>query len=157
MAETGAPADALVFEITEGGALAGDGRAIRVLEGLRALGARIAVDDFGTGYASFEYLCDFDPDIVKLDRAFLRSRHSGGSGRLLSVLVEVAHRLGKPVVVEGIEHHRDLAQALNTSCEMGQGYFLGRPQAAEAFLRTQIEDPRRRRPTAPEPGLALGA
>ena len=146
MEETGAPAEALVFEITEGGALVGDRRALGVLEGLRGLGARIAVDDFGTGYASFEYLCDFDPDIVKVDRAFLRSGGGRGSAGLLSALVDVAHRLGKPVVAEGVEQSGDLELALNAGCEMAQGYFVGRPMSAAAFLRTQIVQPRRLQP-----------
>ncbi|HUG42320.1 MAG TPA: GGDEF domain-containing phosphodiesterase [Longimicrobiales bacterium] len=137
--ESGAPADALVFEITEGGALAGNGVATGVLDGLRGLGARVAVDDFGTGYASFEYLCDFDPDLVKLDRTFLLRGGGGGSDRLFGALVDVAHRLGKPVVAEGVEDPAELRRSLDTGCEMAQGYFLGRPVPASTFLKRHVE------------------
>lgn len=131
---TGADPRSLVFEVTEGTALAAEGEANAVLEGLRSLGARVAIDDFGTGYASFEYLRDFDPDLVKLDRVFL-----GGDGerhqRLLNSLVSMAHHMGKPVVVEGVEEEEHRERVAASGCDMIQGFLLARPMDASHISR----------------------
>lgn len=136
MDETETPADRVVFEITERSALAGNGQARDMLEELRRLGTRIAVDDFGAGYASFEYLCAFDPDVVKLDRAFVAA---GGSPEpLLPALVDLAHSLGKPVVAEGVESRAELDRVVATASDLVQGYFMGRPVAGPGFVRRHV-------------------
>jgi EAL domain-containing protein (putative c-di-GMP-specific phosphodiesterase class I)/GGDEF domain-containing protein len=135
---TSVPSESLVFEITERSSLSGDGVGRRVLEGLRDLGARVAVDDFGTGYASFEYLRDFDPDLVKLDRAFVAGGRGQKPDRLLAALVDLAHTLGKPVVAEGVENPEELKHSVDCACEMAQGYLLGRPISGPAFLDSHI-------------------
>lgn len=135
---TGAPADGVVFEITERSALAGTGNATGVLTELRDQGVRIAVDDFGTGYASFEYLCNFDPDVVKLDRAFTAEPGQSGAVNLLAMLVDLAHRLGKPVVVEGVEQPTEWDRVAASRCEFVQGYFTGRPVSRLAFVRQHL-------------------
>jgi EAL domain-containing protein (putative c-di-GMP-specific phosphodiesterase class I)/GGDEF domain-containing protein len=132
------PPDALVFEITERSSLSGDGVGRQVLEELRTLGARVAVDDFGTGYASFDYLRDFDPDLVKLDRTFVAGHTGSKPDRLLVALVDLAHALGKPVVAEGVENPVELRHSIDCTCEMAQGYFLGRPISGAAFLNSHI-------------------
>lgn len=138
LASTGAPADGLVFEITERSALGGTGSAGDVLREIRAQGIRIAVDDFGTGYASFEYLTTFDPDVVKLDRAFTVEPAEPGATNLLAMLVEMAHRMGKPVVVEGVEEPTEWDRVAASRCEFVQGYFTGRPVSRLAFTRQHI-------------------
>lgn len=136
LAETAMPAGRVMFEITERSAIAGDGQVRALLEDLRALGTRIAVDDFGAGYASFEYLCEFDPDLVKLDRAFVAA--SGGSQPVLPALVQLAHNLGKPVVVEGVENQTEWSRVVATESELVQGYFMGRPVSSRSFLRQHV-------------------
>jgi EAL domain-containing protein (putative c-di-GMP-specific phosphodiesterase class I) len=130
---TGTPAAALVFEVTERTTIAGNGPAARALDGLRGLGARVAVDDFGTGYAGLEFLRDYDPDLIKLDRGFVAAGRDARADRILGPLVELAHRLGKPVIAEGVERPGDLRRSVGAGCEMAQGYLLGRPVPAATF------------------------
>lgn len=138
MEATDTPADAVMFEITERSAIAGSRETRALLEELRALGTRIAVDDFGAGYASFEYLCEFDPDIVKLDRAFVAEGLSPEP--LMPALVELAHHLGKPVVIEGVENRFEWDRVVATGSDLVQGYFMGRPVASPGFMRRHIEE-----------------
>lgn len=135
---TGAPADGVMFEITERSALAGSDHALDVIEALRSRGIRVAVDDFGAGYASFEYLTHFDPDVVKLDRAFTVEPGTAGGENLLPMLVEMAHRMGKPVVVEGVEQSTEWDRVAASRCEFVQGYFTGRPVSRLAFSRQHL-------------------
>ena len=138
LSTTGAPADGVVFEITERSALAGSDHALDVLEALRGRGVRVAVDDFGSGYASFEYLTHFDPDVVKLDRAFTVEPGTDSAENLLPMLVEMAHRMGKPVVVEGVEQSTEWDRVAASRCEFVQGYYTGRPISRPAFTRQHI-------------------
>jgi EAL domain-containing protein (putative c-di-GMP-specific phosphodiesterase class I)/GGDEF domain-containing protein len=135
---TGADPGTVVFEVTESAAVSGDGQATRVLDGLRSLGSRVAVDDFGTGYASFSYLREFDPDLVKLDRLFVTGDDHPRSQRLLHSLVLMAHHMGKPVVVEGLEEEEQRQRLVDSGCDMVQGYLLGRPVAPEEFTRRYL-------------------
>jgi diguanylate cyclase len=131
LAETRAEPSSLVLEVTESAALSD--AATRVLHGLHELGVWVAIDDFGTGYASFEYLRKFDPDLVKLDGVFVPTADDPRERRLLHSLVRMAHHMGKPVVVEGVEDEEQRLRLLDSSCDMIQGYFLGRPVPAERF------------------------
>lgn len=126
----------LVLEVTESAALTSG--ATTVLEGLRSLGLWVAIDDFGTGYASFEYLRQFDPDMVKLDGIFLPTDDSPRQRRLLQSLITMAHNLGKPVVVEGVEDERQRERLADSGCDMLQGYLLGRPMEAAEFARLHL-------------------
>lgn len=133
LARTGMDPESLIFEVTENMALSPEGTAARVLDSLRGLGARIAIDDFGTGYASFEYLRDFDPDLIKLDRVFLAGDGNPRYHRLLHSLILMAHHMGKPVVVEGLEQEEQRQRLIDSKCDMVQGYLLGRPVSAIDF------------------------
>ncbi len=138
---TEADPTALVFEVTESAALSGDGQATQVLVGLRSLGSRVAVDDFGTGYASFSYLREFDPDLVKLDRLFVAGDNHPRAQKLLHSLVLMAHHMGKPVVVEGLEEETQRQRLEDSGCDMVQGYLLGRPVSPTEFNRCYIATP----------------
>jgi EAL domain-containing protein (putative c-di-GMP-specific phosphodiesterase class I) len=96
------------------------------------------VDDFGTGYASFSYLREFDPDLVKLDRLFVAGESHPRSQRLLHSLVLMAHHMGKPVVVEGLEEEAQRQRLEDSGCDMVQGYLLGRPVAPDEFTHRYI-------------------
>ncbi len=141
LARTQVEPGSLIFEVTESTALAGNGNAAGVLEALRDLGSRIAIDDFGTGYASFEYLRDFDPDLVKLDQVFVTGHDHARADRLLRSLVLMAHHMGKPVVVEGVEEESQRERLLDSECDMVQGFLLGRPVAAEVFAELHLGAP----------------
>jgi diguanylate cyclase (GGDEF)-like protein len=142
MKERGVDPRSIVFEVTENTALARNGEVVRVLQELRQLGSRIAVDDFGTGHASFEYLRDFDPDLVKLDRVFIAGGDQPRYQKLFHSLVLMVHHLGKPVVVEGLEEEAQHARLLESGADMAQGFLLGRPVGRAEFeaqyLKTSI-------------------
>ena len=126
--EVGADFSRLVFEITEGEAFP-DLRLLKsILERYRREGARVALDDLGSGHTSLAYLAELKPDIVKLDRALIQGLHRSASAfRLVRSLVDYAHDLGIQVVAEGIEEPEELDAISQTGVDLVQGYFLGRP------------------------------
>jgi diguanylate cyclase (GGDEF)-like protein/PAS domain S-box-containing protein len=143
----GLPPDALLVEVTEG-AMADSRRAVTTLEALRALGVRVAVDDFGAGYSSLARLRDLPLDALKIDRAFLGT--PGGKGEaILSAVVELARGLDVPTVVEGVETIEQLALLRRIGATCAQGYLLARPMApqdvpawAGAWREGRSHDPR---------------
>ena len=126
--EVGADFSRLVFEITEGEDFP-DTRLLKsILERYRAEGARVALDDLGSGRTSLSYLADLKPDIVKLDRGLIQGLHQSKPGfRLVQSLVEYAHDLGIQVVAEGIEKPEELVAVKEAGVDLVQGYYLGRP------------------------------
>jgi diguanylate cyclase (GGDEF)-like protein len=134
----GFPPEALCLEVTE--SMLTDVAVSSVLVEVRALGVKVAIDDFGIGYSSLSYLLRLPADVVKLDRSFLEM--AGGSTRgpdFVGAVVALAHVAGKVVIVEGIETASQLEMAIAMGADMLQGFLLARPlsvQAAEeAFLR----------------------
>lgn len=121
----------LTFEITEGVFLRDDDRALVVLNDLRCLGVKVALDNFGTGYSSLGYLLRFPVDIVKIDRVYISRLGRDRTSRLLvSAVIELAHGLGMTVVAEGVEtaqQHRELAIL---GCDSCQGFHFARPMPA---------------------------
>jgi predicted signal transduction protein with EAL and GGDEF domain len=127
----------LVLEVTESGAVEADGVAVGVLQRLRAMGVRIELDDFGSGYASFSAMAGLPLDGVKLDRGLVVEQAKADEPRLLAASVEMAHALGLTVVAEGIEDEALLALVRGIGCDLVQGYLLGRPMPPEE-LRARI-------------------
>ncbi len=120
--------DSLMVEITEQSLLTDMRRARSVVAALRRRGYRIALDDFGAGYASLGYLREFDVDVVKLDRSFVVSaRQDDRSARLLVSVVDLLHGLGTRVLAEGIEDTSDETLVTAAGCDLAQGYHYGRP------------------------------
>jgi len=139
----GLPASTFVLEVTETGILADAVRADAVVRELRALGVAIAIDDYGTGNASLTYLKRLEIDELKVDRSFV-SNIGSDSHDLIIVrsTIALAHSLGLRVVAEGIEDAETLQALVELGCPVGQGYFLGRPMAAEEIeVRLGLEQP----------------
>jgi len=108
---------------------------------LRDMGVSISIDDFGTGYSSLGYLQKLRVDSLKIDHSFTRDiAFDANAHSLLHALVDLAHRLGMKVVVEGIETRAQLDAMRNIGCDMAQGYFLGRPAPASPILDLELED-----------------
>jgi diguanylate cyclase (GGDEF)-like protein len=125
------PADRLVIEVLETSVIEDDREALRTLELLRALGARISVDDFGAGYASLARLHALEPDIIKVDRSLIAAENDpGGPSPLLTGVAELGHRIGAVVVAEGVETPIQLAAAHAAGCDAVQGFLCGRPTNA---------------------------
>ncbi|WP_407571627.1 EAL domain-containing protein [Deinococcus altitudinis] len=126
--EVGADFSRLVFEITEGEDFPDLELLKSILERYRQEGARVALDDLGSGHTSLVYLAELKPDIVKLDRALIQGLSpSKPAFRLVRSLVDYAHDLGIQVVAEGIEEPEELVAAREAGVDLVQGYYLGRP------------------------------
>ncbi len=117
----------LVIEVTES-AVGDTEHARTVLDGLRDAGARIWIDDFGTGFSSLARLNSLTFDGLKLAREFVWSLDSPHGWGIAVAIVGIARALSIPVIAEGVETHRQLQQVRKLGCTMAQGYLLGRPE-----------------------------
>ncbi len=137
------PPHLLCAEITESAVMADAEHTLQVLNRLFALGVRIAIDDYGTGYASLSYLKHLPADELKIDCTFVRHLTTDLSDQaIVRSTVNMAHSLGIRVVAEGVEDQVswDLLGALR--CDLAQGYYLSRPVPAEdleCWLRAREE------------------
>lgn len=95
---------------------------------LDKLGVKIAIDDFGTGYSSLSYLKRFPISKLKIDQSFVRDVISDSEdAALIEAIIAMGHSLNIPVVAEGIETDEQLAFLVSKGCDMGQGFFIGKP------------------------------
>lgn len=117
----------ITLEITESALLADHDSAAARLNSLREAGLRIAVDDFGTGYASLAYLTSLPLDMLKIDRGLIAEIVRRDRDQIVvKALISLARQLGLSVVVEGVEDAEQLALLRNWGCDLYQG-FLGSP------------------------------
>lgn len=94
----------------------------------KAAGFQITVDDFGTGYASLEYLTRLEPDTVKIDRTFVRPIvDDARTGAVLRRVLQMARDLGVRVIAEGAESPEHVRLLTELGCDMAQGYAIGKP------------------------------
>jgi EAL domain-containing protein (putative c-di-GMP-specific phosphodiesterase class I) len=111
-----------------------------VLDQLRSLGLRIAVDDFGTGQSSLVYLKRFPLTTLKIDREFLRDvQREASDAAIFRSIVQLGHSLGLYVIAEGIETEADRRLVEEQHCDGMQGYYFSRPLTAAdvpAWLRS---------------------
>ncbi|MET0131075.1 MAG: EAL domain-containing protein [Stenotrophomonas chelatiphaga] len=132
----GLDASRLTLEITETTAMKNVETSLQILNALTALGVRISIDDFGTGYSSLLYLKRMPATELKIDRAFVRDLEDNAEdAAIVSSIVALGRSLQFNVVAEGVETagQRDYLSSLG--CDQLQGYHLGRPMAADEFLR----------------------
>jgi diguanylate cyclase len=131
LADNGLPADRLVLEITESSLVEID-IARPAIERLSQLGVRLAIDDFGIGYSALSYLAHLPIDIVKIDRSFIAALvQDGPEEAMASAIMALAKRLDMTTVGEGIETAAQLEQLRALGCDLGQGFYLGRPAPGE--------------------------
>jgi EAL domain-containing protein (putative c-di-GMP-specific phosphodiesterase class I) len=123
-----APLERLVLELTEHSSISDYGTISEKLSCLRKGGMRLAVDDAGSGYASFRHILKLKPDVIKLDQSLIRDiDHDPGSRALAVALIAFARQTGSSVVAEGVETEDELATLRALGVDMAQGYLLGRP------------------------------
>lgn len=130
----GLPPDALGLEVTETMAMRDAAQAGRTLRALADLGVRLAVDDYGVGYGSLDYLRRLPFTVLKVDRAFVApAADDRVCAEILRSTVDLGHALGMHVVAEGVEDDRTLALLRGLGCDAAQGWALGRPAPAAAL------------------------
>lgn len=128
--------DRVQFEVTETAILSDLGQAEKELAKLSKLGYTIALDDFGSGYASVAYLRKLPFDIIKLDGSLIDDvLDCERSREILLGLVDLCHAAGARCVVEHIEDDEQLRLAKALDCDFGQGYYLGEPNTSERMLQ----------------------
>ncbi|MCU0634465.1 MAG: GGDEF domain-containing phosphodiesterase, partial [Gemmatimonadaceae bacterium] len=135
LAAANVPGAALAIELTESVLAANEALVVARLDALRALGLRVALDDFGTGYSSLAYLSRFPIDILKIDKGFITGDLTARTRRgLTRAIVSIGESLGMRTIAEGIETMDQLTALREMGCSMGQGFYLGRPVPADAFM-----------------------
>jgi diguanylate cyclase (GGDEF)-like protein len=128
LSETDTPGSVLVVEITETVPLSAGRTESANLQALRQMGVRIAIDDFGAGHASLEYLRKFKFDILKLDRSLVANIETNRVDMLLvGAICRIARVIGLSVVAEGVETEEQRAALIGLGCTHMQGFLLGRP------------------------------
>lgn len=132
--EIGIPPRSLVLELTESGYIETDSRIKELFRKLKARNIDLALDDFGTGYSNMRYLKEIEATTVKLDRSFvMQALQNEHDYNIISHIIDMVHGLGFSVCVEGIEEKDELNRMLKTKPDMIQGYYFGKPSAAEQF------------------------
>ena len=139
LSRTGFDPDLLRLEITETVFVEYAASNESALGGLRDLGVRLIVDDFGTGFSSLAYLGRFPVEKVKIPGHFVEGMESGPeNAEIIRAVVSLASNLGMGVIAEGIEREEQAAMLLRMGCRLGQGYLLAAPLSASeaaAFIR----------------------
>ena len=130
------PPGALIAEVTESTMISNLPIATEVLTRLSIRGVRVSMDDFGTGYSSLLSLLRMPFTELKIDRSFVSvCKTDPEAWKIVRATVSLARELGMRVVAEGIETE-DLSDRLrDVGCDMGQGWYFGRPMRADAIMR----------------------
>nr|WP_255611396.1 EAL domain-containing protein [Synechocystis sp. PCC 7339] len=130
------PLDRIVLEVTEHTAISDYTKVLSMLEPLRSKGLRLAVDDAGSGYASFRHTLKMHPDLIKLDTHLVRNIDRDRELRALAkALVSFARETGAKVIAERVETPEELDSLRGLRVSNAQGYFLGRPMEMEAAMK----------------------
>lgn len=141
LAQTGLAPEYLELELTEGVMLVLSDDVRATLTALRDMGVRLVIDDFGTGYSSLSYLKELRFHLLKIDRSFVVNiPDSPSNTQIATTILLMAQGLRLQTVAEGIETEQQHEFLRRHGCEFGQGYFIGRPQAAEK-ISTLLERP----------------
>jgi EAL domain-containing protein (putative c-di-GMP-specific phosphodiesterase class I) len=121
-------AERLILEITESSAMLVPELVMSFMHDLRKKGISFALDDFGSGFTSFRYLCDFCFDILKIDGQFIRGIADNPDNQVLTgALISIAEQFDMVTVAESVEHPRDAAFLEQIGVDCLQGYYFGAP------------------------------
>ncbi len=139
--ESGMDPRDLVLEITESVLMQEDDVMVERLAALKELGVRLAIDDFGTGYSSLGYLQRFPIDILKIDKAFIDEvGHDGIEPALVRAIIALGGSLQLETIAEGVELQQQSRGLQELGCEMGQGFYFGKPARASE-IDAMLEGP----------------
>ena len=124
----------LHLEVTESAYTQDAKQIVEVVSGLRELGFRIEMDDFGSGYSSLNMLSALPIDALKLDMLFIRTAFSEkGNTRMIEITLDISHSLSVPMIAEGVETEEQMLALRKLGCDIVQGYYFARPMPADEF------------------------
>ncbi len=153
--ESGVPPSRLMLEITEGVLIDNPEEMVKRIEDLHALGVRVALDDFGSGYSNLSYLQRFPLDKLKIDRGFVAALGSSANGGvIIQAIVALGRALGLSVLVEGVETEQQRVLLRLAGCDEMQGFLFAKPAPAaviDRLLAQQKNTGGVRVPAAPPP------
>ena len=130
------PARRLQIEVTESYVMENPARALAAIENLKALGAAVALDDFGIGYSSIGYLRSFRFDTLKIDKSLAGLVDvDAQAAELVRGTVRIAGALGMTVVAEGVENQQQLALLRRAGCDRLQGFYFSEPMPITSLLQ----------------------
>lgn len=134
VAHYGIRPELLEIEITERCVVEDFKRPRTALETLSALGLKIALDDYGTGFSSLSYLKRLPIDIIKIDRSFISDiRNQTNDAAIVASTIALGHNLGLTVIAEGVETREQLIYLRTAGCDEVQGYYFQKPAPADAI------------------------
>ena len=131
---TGVDPHNLELELTETVLMQDAESAVDKLHALKAIGAQLAMDDFGIGYSSFSYLRRFPLDALMVDRTFIKSLSAdAGAATIVTAMINIGKSLHHRVIAEGVETREQVDFLQKQGWGEGQGYFFCHPVIAEKF------------------------
>ena len=131
LADTGLDPALLELEVTESAVMDNSEVALEQMHHLRELGLRLAIDDFGTGFSSLLRLKRMPVQKLKIDQGFVAGLPGDDDDvAIVRAVIALAQSMGMQVHAEGIEHIEQAQFLLNYNCDLGQGYWFGRPMPA---------------------------
>jgi len=135
--ETGLRPQYLQLEVTEGVTMRDMDFTIEMLSGLKEMGVQIAIDDFGSGHSSLNYLKRLPIDDVKIDKSFVKDLATDpNDGAIVRSIIAMTHELNLKVVAEGVETQQQLSFLQDRRCDVAQGMLFSEPVPAEALENT---------------------
>ena len=149
----------LELELTESAIMDNVDRTVRAMDALKRIGVQIALDDFGIGYSSLNYLKRFPIDKLKIDQSFVREvTQRSDDAAIARAIIAMGHQLQMTVMAEGVETQAQLGYLRRNHCDQLQGMFLGGPVPAEEagrLLRKRYLNPELFVATQPSQTLLL--
>jgi diguanylate cyclase (GGDEF)-like protein len=135
LAASGADPEYLILEVTETAAVTDFSTARGVLQAIRDLGCRSALDDFGVGFSSFHYLGQLPVDYIKIDGSFIRNLQISADSRVIvRAIADIAAGFGKQAIAEFVDKEPLIEMLLSYGVHYGQGFHLGRPEPLDDVL-----------------------
>ena len=135
LARNAFPPQNLCIEITEGAFVKSIMLAKKVVDKLRIIGIKIALDDFGTKYSSLRYLQDFPTSHLKIEKSFTDTiKIDSSEGNIVNIIINIAHLLNCEVIAEGVETEDQLRYLRDHGCDIIQGYYYSKPLPLESAI-----------------------
>jgi EAL domain-containing protein (putative c-di-GMP-specific phosphodiesterase class I)/CHASE2 domain-containing sensor protein len=126
----------LTLELTETATLQDAECGLATLDALRSMGVKVAIDDYGTGLSTLDYLKKIPSNEIKIDQSFVKAMRVNRSDLIMvQSTISLAHSLGRTVVAEGVEDRQCLDELTRMGCDVAQGYAIGRPMGVRELVQ----------------------